>query len=449
MSMSIGGIASGLDTASIIDQLMQVEAIPRTQLQTKQKTTETFVAALQALNTKVSSLTENAAKAMKSASFDVWKGTSSADSVTVTTGTGAAAGTLEFRVDALAQGKSTLSGVLADASSLLTGGDFTITKGDGSTHTITPASSSLADLASAINSDAESGVKATIVNTTDGSRLQLTATKTGATDGAFTITSGTAEAGFSSIRGAQDAQITLWPSLGLPGSTVTSASNTFSDVMVGVNVTVTKVSAPTDDPITVDVAKDTEAVSKLADNLVAQLNQVINEVASRSKVTTSTGSSGQQTTTGGLFTGDSATRQLVSRLTEAGSYAVDGRSPSEIGIEITRDGTFTFNEEKFQEAFAADPAGTQAFLTAVATRVENVGKATSDKYDGSLTLRVQSQQSLVRDYGTQIESWDRRLEQRRANLVQIYTALESSLSNLQSQGTWLSGQLSSLPSTSS
>lgn len=292
-------------------------------------------------------------------------------------------------------------------------------------------------------------MKATIVNTTDGSRLQLTATKTGATDGAFTITSGTAEAGFSSIRGAQDAQITLWPSLGLPGSTVTSASNTFSDVMAGVNVTVTKVSAPTDDPITVDVAKDTEAVSKLANNLVAQLNQVINEVASRSKVTTSTGSSGQQTTTGGLFTGDSATRQLVSRLTEAGSYAVDGRSPSEIGIEITRDGTFTFNEEKFQEAFAADPAGTQAFLTAVATRVENVGKATSDKYDGSLTLRVQSQQSLVRDYGTQIESWDRRLEQRRANYVQIYTALESALSNLQSQGTWLSSQLSSLPSTSS
>ncbi|WP_435299640.1 flagellar filament capping protein FliD [Timonella sp. A28] len=448
MSMSIGGIASGLDTSTIINQLMQIEAIPKNQLQIKQKTTESFIAALQALNTKVASLTENAAKAAKPASYDAWAGVASSETVSVVTKTGASAGTIEFRVDALAQGKSSLSGVLADASTLLTGGVFTVADGEGNTRDITPASSSLTDLVSAINADKDLGVKATLINTPDGSRLQLTSTKTGATDGNFTITSGQAETGFSAIRSASDAQITLWPELGISGSTVTSATNTFTDLMAGVDITVTKVAVAGDDPIKVDINRDVEAVTKLADNLVAQLNQVISEVNSRSKVTTTTDSEGQQATTGGLFTGDSAARQLVARLVEAGSFPVDGKSPSEIGIEITRNGDFTFDAEKFQEALAADPAGTQDFVAAIATRVEAVGKATSDKYDGSLTLRVQSQQELVRDYGTQLESWDRRLEQRRQNLVQVYTALEVSLSRLQGQGNWLAGQLGSLPTAS-
>ncbi|WP_029068252.1 flagellar filament capping protein FliD [Jonesia quinghaiensis] len=446
MSMSIGGLASGLDTTGIIDNLMKIEAIPQTQLQSKQKTTNSFITALQALNTKVASLTENAAKAMKAASFDVWKGNASADSVTVATATGATAGSIEFRVDALAQGRSSLSGVLADASTLLTDGKFTITDGKGVSHEITPSSTSLTDLASAINAKSDLGVKATLVNTAGGSRLQLSSTATGATEGSYTVTSGSAEGDFSQIRAAQDAQITLWPDLALPGSAVTSASNTFDDLMAGVDVTVTKVSAPTDAAITVDVVKDDDAITKLGENLVAQLNLILSEISSQSKVTTSTSSTGTATAKGGVFTGDSGVRQLASQISEAASFPVDGKSPASIGITLNRDGTFAFDAAKFKTAFTDDPSATQAMLTGVATRIEAAGKATSHKDEGTLTRRIQGQQSLAADYTKQIERWDDRLEQRRANLVQVYTALEVALSGIQSQSTWLSGQLASLPS---
>ena len=50
---SIGGLISGLDTATIISQLMQLEAQPQTRLKTKVTVEQSAVTALQALNTKL------------------------------------------------------------------------------------------------------------------------------------------------------------------------------------------------------------------------------------------------------------------------------------------------------------------------------------------------------------------------------------------------------------
>jgi len=447
MSMSIGGLASGLDTSGIVDQLMQIEAVPQALLKNQKAETESFVTALNALNSKVGSLAEQAAKSAKAANYDVWKGTSSNASVTVTTAAGAGAGSLEFRVDQLAAGKSLLSGALADAGSLLTDGAFTYTTGtgdDAKTHTITPASNSVEDLAAAINADKDSGLKATVIKAGGSTRIQLTASATGAEAGDFAITSGNGESGFQTISAAKDAKITLWPGLGLEDAEVTSASNTFADLMPGVSLTVTKVSAADADPIKVNVARDDAAITKLGSDLVSQLNQVFSEISSRSTVTTSTDASGKQTTKGGIFTADSTTRAIVSRLTDAAMYPVNGMSPSTIGISLASDGTLSFDADKFAQAMKDDPAGTQDFLTQLAGRVQTTAESYSDKYEGSLTMRITSQQTLVTEYGKQIDDWDLRLQQRRDTLTATYTAMEVALQSLQAQSGQLSGQLSSM-----
>ena len=85
----------------------------------------------------------------------------------------------------------------------------------------------------------------------------------------------------------------------------------------------------------------------------------------------------------------------------------------------------------------------------IATRVAAVASDASDRYDGQLTTKITGQQSSVRDLGDRIEDWTRRLDMRRSSLERTYSALEVQLSNLNSQSTWLSGQIASLSGSGS
>ena len=53
---SIGGLVSGLDTATIISQLMQLEAQPRTQLQSRVSSNQRELSALQTFNSKLAAI---------------------------------------------------------------------------------------------------------------------------------------------------------------------------------------------------------------------------------------------------------------------------------------------------------------------------------------------------------------------------------------------------------
>ena len=56
------------------------------------------------------------------------------------------------------------------------------------------------------------------------------------------------------------------------------------------------------------------------------------------------------------------------------------------------------------------------------------------------------QQAVAKDLNTQIDSWTDRLTSRRAALQTMYASLETSLSKLQSQSSWLASQLASTTS---
>ncbi|HMO09921.1 MAG TPA: flagellar cap protein FliD N-terminal domain-containing protein, partial [Actinotalea sp.] len=64
-SLGVDGLVSGLSTTSLINQLIQVEAAPQALLKSKLSATQSFITALQSLNTKIASLGEAGAKAAK------------------------------------------------------------------------------------------------------------------------------------------------------------------------------------------------------------------------------------------------------------------------------------------------------------------------------------------------------------------------------------------------
>lgn len=440
MGISLDGLASGLDTTALISSVMQVEAIPQTLLKYKSQDLQSMVSALQGLNSKVAALATQATAAAKPGALDLNTATTSSDKVTATTTAAAKAGSVDFQVMKLAQTQVTVTPKV----NAVVGWPYTtmtINSG-GQAFTIEPLTSNLDDVVTAVNA-AGAGVTASKVAVGAGEyRLQFTATKSGEA-GAFTISDpGTT---FTNVKAAQDAEISLWPGTAA-AQPVKSSTNTFADLLPGVSITAKEVTAA---PVTLTVARDDAGITKLASELVSGVNGIFSYVASKTAVTSTTNTSGTSTSAG-IFAGDSAVRSVNQNILSAASLPVGTppRSPSEIGISITKTGTMEFDEKKFSAALAADPAGTAAKVQEIATRIAAAATTASDKYDGTLTKKITGQESEVRDLADRISDWDTRLESRKATLQRTYSGLEVALSNMQAQQSWLTAQLGGLSSGS-
>lgn len=466
MSTAIDGLISGLKTTDLINSLMTVEAGPQTLLKSAVAKTDTFVTALQGLNSKVASLAASATTAALPASWQAVTATSSDSSARATASTGAQPASLSFTVDKLATTQTSVTGSLTGLAALFGGTvptSVTVATGSGSTAKVTSIDltnvTTLDGFASAINA-AGAGVSATLINVSaTDSRLQLTGSTTGAAS-AFDLYSGTVTAADlasstppaavvargSATTAAQDAQITLWPGTG-SAQPVTSASNTFSSITSGVDLTVSSVTASGAAPVTITVARDNAALKTLASGLVANIQTVLSEVASRTQSTTTTASDGRTLVTGGVLSGDSAVRELNDSVLSAASAPVNGISPSTIGIVLSKDGTISYDDSLFSAALAADPAQAQAVVAGIADRLAKIATTQSDPTTGALTLKIQGQQSYRTTLNDQVNSWDNTLAMRRAALEKTYAALEVSLSNLNAQSSWLTSQLTSTSTT--
>ncbi len=456
MAFSIDGLVSGLKTTEIIKAIMDVQAIPRSLLSAKVTDKNTVISQLQSLNTSIQDLATRAEKFTRPDVVSLFTGRASSDAVSVSAGTGATNIATEVVVDRLAQAHAVVTAPFAawpDDPPVLT-----VENAAGVRVEVTAASSSARDIARALN-DADLGITATAVPVTVAGvaqyRLQLTATETGAA-GAFRVYDGDLAAvqagtaadistrpGAALISAGTDAQIRLWAGTSAEQVT-TSATNTFTGLFPGVDVTVSKASST---PVQITVAADVEGRTKAAGDFVAGIASILARIAKGSTATVPTDAGG--TTTLGVFTGDSTVRALRQALGEAVQYPVDGVSPSTIGISIDRYGVLAFDEKKFTEAVTADPARVTSLLSGVAARVQETAETYSDRYEGLLTARITGQQNEVKALGDQILRWDVRLEQRKASLERTYARLETMMSQMQSQSSYLASQLDSLRSSGS
>src|SRR5919112_766706 len=99
----ITGLASGLDTASIVSQLMQLEALPQTRLKTQLASQQSSVKSLQDLNAKLAALVTEAGKLASGSGWSPVKVTTSDAGVSVTGTEGAVPSGLSLTVTSLAK----------------------------------------------------------------------------------------------------------------------------------------------------------------------------------------------------------------------------------------------------------------------------------------------------------------------------------------------------------
>jgi flagellar hook-associated protein 2 len=458
--MSVGGLVSGLDTAGIVDQLIAVESNPQKLLKQQLSATQSQATAYRAINTRFDALRTAAEAITKPAAWQQVKPTTSSTSVVAVSSASASAGTVTFSVDQLARahavvssktwtatGDQTASDLAYGASSLdvTVGGKTTSLSldrnGDGT--------ATLAEAAAAINARADLGLTASAVKVSDTEyRLQITNSKTGAAS-EFTVG---ATGAFDVVSQGRNAKITV----GDPdaGYTLSSATNTFTGLLDGTSVTVSALA----DDVTLTVAGDGDATAKKVESLVNAANGLLDAISSYTDPSSTTA----------VLKGDSTLRQLSTRILDVLAYAIGGDGPAAgVGLQLTRDGHFSFDKDAFAAKLTADPAVAQRMFTAVAptggpdknlsTTADNgtaavgiaaklldLAKTASDSTTGTLATMAKSTDSRARELQDRIEDWDRRLELRRSTLSRQYTAMETALQTLQNQGSWLSAQLASL-----
>jgi flagellar hook-associated protein 2 len=436
---SVSGLASGLDTASIIDQLMQIEAQSQTRLKSRVTTEQSTLKVLQNLNTKFASLATQAKDLTKTSAWTPLTATSSSDKVTLKTTSGSSAGSLSFTVDTTALAHKltfTSSAALSDVvvpddgtgkhtvTLTVAGLDKTIDTGDGT----------LGSLVGALNGGG-TGVSAAALKLDGGSyRLVVQSATTGAANTVeLTAADGSDLLGGATVVAGRDAAITVG------SDTIHSATNTFADLLQGVDVTVSAASVGS--TVEVQVSRDTEQASTSAKGLVDAVNSILTDIATQTKYNATT-------KTSGALSGDASVRTLGTDLLDA-VYPGDGTTLAGIGIQTDRYGQLVLDEDKFAEAYAADPNSVTAKLTALAGRIQGVADVASDPYEGTITTAVTGRTTTIDRLKDSIDAWDDRLALRRESLTRQFTALETALSQMNSQSSWLSGQLSSLSSSSS
>lgn len=467
MSSSIDGLASGLNTSSMIASLMQVEAAPQTKLKTKVATAETAVTSYQSVNAKLKA-TKSAAESV--ASLSSWRAltaTSSSTSVTATAtgGLTGMTGSAHFDVTSVARSQSTVltaddttaEGVYPSSITVQPGswakdsnGDDQFTAvGDPVTINIDEPRTA-AKLTTAVNSLSSSlGIRATVVNTAGNAGVvQFTGMKSGAANG-FQIT-GLENTGSGSTSpttsAGKDAVLTMNPGTASEYK-VNSSTNTFSALMPGVTLTVTK----EEQNVSVDATSDTSAISGKMQALVDAANASLAEIKNQTTYDT-------DTKQGSPLTGDFTVRQmsaaLLGMVSNGLSYdktskdsngvestsTIDFGSLSQLGVTLTKDGTLAFDANAFNKAYTDDPSKVQEAGIAFG----NKARALTDKQSNAVTAVITGRKSEIDSLNDQIDNWDVRLASKKEALQRQYAALESSLSNLKSKGSWLSGQLAGL-----
>lgn len=437
-----------IDWNAILDAVMTQERQPITRLETQKKTLETQDGAYGTLAGKLTTL-ESALDTLKATdSLSVLTATSSDTGVGVSTTTGTIEGTYSVVVSELAKSQvlTSTSTYGALTTEVATGGSITITPTTGSAATITVSgSTTLQGLADAINANTSSPVSASVVQTSPGAyQLMLTSKKTGVSNG-FTVTktlSGGAGVTFTdtdadSVYGdsaADNTQNPLDAALTVNGLSVTSASNTVSDVVPGVTLTLNaKDPAKT---ITVGVTRNlTEAKARLNKFITA-----FNDLATFRKDQTALAVSGKASigrdpVLRGFF--DSMRTALLDDYTGSTYTRL-----AAVGVGFDRNGKMTLDETVFDAAMKAAPIAVQTlFSTAetsgafgtLASLVEDYTQAGG--LVGTVRKQITDQVSKLSQRLTTLES---QMAIRRRSLQQQFIAADLAMTRLNNQTASLS-----------
>ncbi|MCU7860875.1 MAG: hypothetical protein KZQ86_13830 [Candidatus Thiodiazotropha sp. (ex Lucinoma kastoroae)] len=177
MAIGFSGIGAGADWNGIINQLLQIESRPLTQLRSREQEINQQISDYGKVKSAVDTFKSSIVDLTSASGFAAFSTTSSDEAVlTVTADSTAVASRYDVVVTQLASHDKLASSAYADSSTAVGTGSLSITVGGTTMNlTVDATNNTLAGLRDAINNASDNpGVTATILNETAGSRLILT-----------------------------------------------------------------------------------------------------------------------------------------------------------------------------------------------------------------------------------------------------------------------------------
>ena len=462
--MQLDGLATGMDTTSMIDQLVELERKPIDNYQQEIFEMEQTKGAWRDVNSRLDKLEGRTTDLKMSSTFNSRTANSSdKDVVTATATNDSNEANYSVTVHEAAKTQRIFGGKLegysAESNDTITINDsnIDISKGD-----------SLSDISNKING-AEAGVKASIVD----DRLVLETTETGvenALKGTGDVAD-PADANLSSsgdileklgllstdtqsiVNEPQQASNALIDINGITG--ITSSSNTFSEVVEGITFEInpnaevdpgTNLTASAD----INVSKDTGKATNAVQGFVDQYNSVMNFIDGKTDYD-------EDENKGSVLQGDSTAMRLQMRLRNLATSAVKDegnfRTLSSVGIEIDRNGVMSFDKSKFEEALQESSEEVASLFRGttdkegfdgVAQRMDSYLDQLMQSNTGLIPRRLNFYDNRIDSLNDDIEDVQRKVQLTRDRYVEQFAAMESAISEMNQQMSWMQSQISSL-----
>ena len=438
MSITFGGLATGIDTESIITELMKIERFPIDRLKKDQAYYNNRLDAFSQLDGKLKGFLEKAEAIDTRAELSSPSvKSSSEDYVSVTADSKAQLGSYQLTVVDLAQQQKDVSQGYVDkgASTFGTGSLNLTIAGVANTITIDATNNSLEGIAQAIN-DAELGIGATVIN--DGTETPYRLVLTGeSVSSAFSLDASGLSGGTDVNPTMNNTQIAQQAHFLLDGIDIYSDTNTVNSSVPGLSIELLKADAQS--TTTLNVSSDDEATTDKIKEFVTSYNEVITFIT-------------DQKSAG--WGNDSAFRSIKRGLQNLlVSQQGDGAytSLSQIGFETQRDGTITLNSSSLSSALANDYdaviglfSGDNSF-EGISSKFATYLDTMTDSIDGLYAGRKVTTDSNTRRIEQRIINMEARLEQKEKTLRAQFSAMEDLVSGLNAQGGYLLQQLASMP----
>ena len=466
-TFNIGGLASGLDTNTIVQQLMSIEQIPQQRIINQQTLETTRQTDLQAIQTQLTTLSGQLSTLVDPSTWSTAQQITSSDPSHVTaTGSGVPPGGFQLTVSQLARAQQ-----LTQSTSLQTAnGDdqLTIQVGSNSAFTVNvTAGQSLQTIAGSINQAAGTQVYASVVN----SKLVLSSQVTGTANTISVTSSGggtlAADLGLTQTVTPQDAQYTVDG-----GSTQTSASNVVTSIASGLSVTLL---GTTSGSVSVNVSTpgpNVDGVQKALEDFVTTYNATVDMISAKVNEQKVVNPQTDADRAKGDLQGDPSLVSLLSQLrnsvgdvfsnapagmktlAQAGlstGAAVGGGALSQASIN----GDLTLDTTALSTALTTNFSDVKALFSNVTNSYSSEGlvqrmNTVLNTYigpSGVINSRITSESQMISDLAAQKAAWDVRLADKETALRAQYTNMETAMQQAQSQGQWLSGQVSGLSTT--
>lgn len=306
------------------------------------------------------------------------------------------------------------------------------------------------------------------------SEISLVADANGISRVQINGTSGTANAteanntiqyGGMSLVGAQDAHFTL------DGAELTSENNSFTVNSLNLNLT-----GVTSSPVSLNVTNDTQATYDAVKEFVTEYNKILKEMNTLYYATSSRGYEPLSDDEKEAMSDDQIEKwetkikdSLLRRDTTLGSLTTAMKQAMQTSVEIdgknyslssygictssdyteygllhiygdTTDATYATESDKLMKALADDPETTIQALTGIAQKLYETmqDKMKSTTLSSALTFYNDKQmKTQVSDYTTQISDWEDRLQDMEDRYYKQFSSMESAMSNLNSQSSYL------------